>query len=146
MQNLICLIFIGADPLATLNCTIISTSLTTLSTDGGVIVNGTQNVTIYCVCMWNNVVVGGTTWFFPNTTQIPVQSSARPGTPYINYIIPFPLFFPTFINPYAGIYSCGPYNDFTRVSSEGDNITLNIAGMRQCISNCNCTAWGDFTL
>jgi len=58
----------------TSTCDIISTSLTTLTTDGGVIFNGTQNMIIYCLCMRNNVAVAGARWFFPNGTQVRTEA------------------------------------------------------------------------
>ena len=118
----------AANTSAQRDCTIISTSLTNLTTDGGVIIDGTQNVIIYCLCMINNIVVGGARWFFSNGTRIRLQSPSRPGSPYFINNIPTPLIIPSFVHPYDGTYSCGPSNDIKRVSSEGDTITLILPG------------------
>ena len=82
--------------------------------------------------MNNNIVVGGARWFFPNGDQVRIQSLSRPGSPYFINNIPTPLIIPSFVHPYDGTYSCGPSNDFDRVSSEGNNITLTLAGISNC--------------
>ena len=127
------MIFTAAGLSAQRDCTIISTSFTNLTTDGGVIIDGTQNVTIYCLCMINHIVVSGARWFFPNGTRVRIQSPLRPGSPYFRNIIPTPLIIPSFVHPYDGTYGCGPGSDFSRVSSYGDTITLTLSGMS---SNC----------
>jgi len=91
-------------------CTIISTSPTTLTTYGGAIVNGTQNVIIYCLCMRNNVAVAGARWFFPNHTQVRTATHrlTRANDPYFRNIIPSVLVIRKFVHPYDGTYYCGP--------------------------------------
>jgi len=113
------------------NCTIISTSLTTLTTDGGVIFIGTENVIIYCLCMRNNVAVGGARWFFPNGTQVrtEIHYLTRPNDPYFKNNVPSVLVIRKYIHPYNGTYSCGPTRNFDDVKSQGDNISLTLAGM-----------------
>ena len=103
-----------------------------MTTDGGVIIDGTQNVIMYCLCMRNNIVVGGARWFFPNGDRVRIQSPSRPGSPYFINNIPTPLIIPSFVHPYDGTYSCGPSTDFNRVLSEGDTITLTLASMNNC--------------
>jgi len=112
-------------------CTIISTSLTTLTTDGGVIFNGTQNMIIYCLCMKNNLALGGARWFFPNRTQVRTETHrlTRPNDPYYRNIVPSVLIIREFVHPYNGTYSCGPNDVFNLVSSQGDTISLTLAGM-----------------
>jgi len=117
-------------------CDIISTSLTTLTTDGGVIFNGTQNVIIYCLCMKNHVARPGVRWFFPNDSQVRTETHAltRPSDPYFRNIVPTPLIIREFVYPYNGTYSCGPSSEFPRVSSEGDTISLILASMNNFIT------------
>jgi len=112
-------------------CTIISTSLTTLTTDGGVIFNGTQNVIIYCLCMRNNVAVAGARWFFPNGTQVRTETHAdtRPNDPYFRNIIPSVLIIRKFVHPYNGTYGCGSSTNIDSVSSHGDTISITVVGM-----------------
>ena len=123
-------ILLVADTSLNSNCTIISTSLTTLTTDGGVLVNGTQNVTIYCLCMLGDVVMDGARWFFPDSSQVRVQAHAdyQPGGPYYLNILPTPLIIPNFINPYDGTYRCGPSSSFDNAVLFGDSITLTLGG------------------
>ena len=127
--------FTGANSVQT-TCTIISTNLPTLTTDGGVIFNGTQNVIIYCLCMRNNVAVAGARWFFPNGTQVRTENHpyTGPNDPYFRNIIPIPLVIRKFIHPYNGTYGCGPNSLFDYVSSHRDTINLTLAGM----NNFNC--------
>ena len=121
-------VHIDANISAQRDCTIISTSLSYLTTDGGVIIDGTQNVIIYCLCMINNIVIGGARWFFPNGDRVRVQSPSRPGSPYFINNIPTPLIIPSFVHPYDGAYSCGP----GYLSSDRDTITLTLAGISNC--------------
>lgn len=111
------------------NCTIISTSLTNLTTDGGEVIDGARNVIIYCVCMMNNITTGGARWFFPNGTRIRIQSPQKPGSPYYINNIPTPLIFPSFVYPYAGTYGCGFTKYFKTVALHGDTIDLTLSGM-----------------
>jgi len=125
------LIFIDADVGGQPNCTIISTSLTTLTTDGGAIVNGTENVIIYCLCMGNNVAVAGARWFFPNGIQICTEthSTTGPNDPYFRNNVPSVLVIRKFIPPYNGTYRCGPSSSFSNAFTQGDAINLTLAGM-----------------
>jgi len=88
-------------------CTIILTSLTTLTTDGGVIFDGTQNVIIYCLCMRDDVAVAGTRWFFPNRTQIRTENHrlTRPDNPYFRNNVPSALVICKFVYPYLAFVS-----------------------------------------
>jgi len=112
-------------------CSIISTSLTTLSTAGGVITNGTQNVVIYCLCMRGHVVVPGARWFFPNYSQVrvPTFRGYISGSPYYFNVIPTPLIIPTFVHPYNGTYKCILGSGIFHNEQYGDNISLTITGI-----------------
>jgi len=127
--------FLDVDTSVQPTCTIISTSLTTVTTDGGVIFNGTQNVIIYCLCMRKNVAVAGTRWFFPNGTQVRIETNrlTRPNDPYFRNNVPSVLVIRRFIHPYNGTYGCGPSSNFASVSSQGDIINLILAGMNSLI-------------
>ena len=146
------MIFTDFDTSNKYNCTIISTSLTTLTTDGGVLADGTQNVTIYCLCMESNVVVGGARWFFPNGTQVRTETHrlTGPNDPYYRNIIPAPLFIPEFVHPYDGTYSCGPSSNFVDVKTEGDTINLTLLGINNTVhspaSTCTITPLNPTTL
>jgi len=113
-------------------CDIISTNLTTLTTDGGVIFNGTQNVIIYYLCMRDNVAVGGARWFFPNRNQVRTETHwlTRPNGPYYKNVIPTPLIIQKFVHPYIGTYGCGHTRHFSTVSV---TINLTLAGMNSLI-------------
>ena len=124
-------LFTDADFSVPSTCTIFSTSLSTLTTDGGVIFNGTQNVIIYCLCMKIDVIRPGVRWFFPDNTQVRTETNLAtgPNDPYFRNIVPTPLIIREFVHPYNGTYSCGPSTDFGRVLLEGDTISLILASM-----------------
>jgi len=86
-------------------------------------------VIIYCLCLRNNVAVAGARWFFPNGTQVRVEthSATRPNDPYFRNTIPSVLVIQKFVHPYNGTYSCGPTNNFHGLSSQGDTISLTLA-------------------
>ena len=118
-------------------CNIISTSLPTLTTPGGMIPSGTQNVILYCICTNDNIAVGPTIWFF-NGVQVPRTTADGSGNPYYRNNVPSPLIIPLFVAPHNGTYSCGPNTNFSYVSSNGDNITLELPGMSMLHKN----TWG----
>ena len=107
-------------------CNIVSTNVATVTATGGAIAYGTQNVIIYCLCIRDNIaVVGGTTHWFLNGTQI-TETTAANGGPYLRKVVPSQLIIPSFVNPYNGTYSCGSSNDFSTASS---HINLTLAGV-----------------
>ena len=85
-------------------CDIYSPSLTTT---GGVmyIPNGTQSVTIYCICRIANVAVGPIYWYF-NGTRITLTQYDGSGNPYTRDNVPSPLIIPSFNATHAGKYVC----------------------------------------
>ena len=119
-----------ADPGGSVNCSIASTNLPTVTAAGGVIANGTQNVILYCLCMRVNsiVTVGQTTWFF-NGVQITLTQDDGSGNPYSRNNVPSTLSIPSFVTPHDGNYSCTHNDDFNEVTTLGDTITLTLTGM-----------------
>ena len=107
-------------------CTIISTSLPTVTTPSGVITNGTQNVILYCICMEDNVAVGPTEWFL-NNSQVTLTEDDGSGNPYARNNVPGPLIIPSFVTGTIGTYQCRSLT--ASVSSPGDTITLTLLGM-----------------
>ena len=107
-------------------CTIISTSLPTVTTPSGVIASGTQNVILYCVCMEDNVAVGPTTWSF-NGTEVTLTEDDGSGNPYARNNVPGPLIIPSFVTGTVGTYQCRATT--ISVPSPGDTITLTLPGM-----------------
>jgi len=81
--------------------------------------------------MRNNVAVAGARWFFPNGTRVrtEIHSATGPNDPYYKNIIPSQLVIRKFVHPYNGTYGCGPSTTFVIGSSEGDTISLTLAGM-----------------
>ena len=104
------------------SCNIISTSLPTLTTPGGVITNGTQNVILYCVCVQDNVAVGPTTWFF-NGVRVNRTEDDGSGAPYSRNNVPSPLIIPSFVTGNDGTYCCRSEGSFVIPTSD-DTITL----------------------
>ena len=111
---------------STRTCTIISTSLPTVTTPSGVIASGTQNVILYCICMEDNVAVGPTTWNF-NGTGVTLTEDNGSGNPYSRNNVPGPLIIPFFGTGTVGTYQCR--SSTASVSSPGDTITLTLPGM-----------------
>ena len=107
-------------------CTIISTSLPSLTASSErIITRGTQNVILYCVCEIDNVVVGPTFWFFDGALVTLTENDGS-GNPYLRDNVPSPLIIPSFDYPHGGNYSCGPTNIFDVVSTQRDTITLTL--------------------
>jgi len=93
------------------SCTITPINhLTTLTVDGGVLADETQNVKIECRCMNDsNVTLTSARWFDPNNMRIFLQNNAPNGAPYRissdrgTLAI---LVIPTFNDSYTGTYTC----------------------------------------
>ena len=109
-------------------CTIISTSLPTLTCPSGVITSGTQNVILYCICMTDNVTVGPTYWFF-NGTRVTLTKDDGSGNPYSRDNVPSPLIIPLFVTGHDGTYHCESSPLFDAMRTKEDNITLILQGM-----------------
>ena len=107
-------------------CTIISTSLPTVTTPSGVIASGTQNVTLYCICMEDNVAVGPTDWLF-NGTLVMLTEDDGSGNPYARNNVPGPLIIPSFVTGTIGTYRCRSAT--VSVPSPGNTINLTLSGM-----------------
>ena len=116
------------------SCNIISTNLPTVTTPGGVITNGTQNVILYCICVQENVAVGPTLWYF-NGVQVTLTEDDESGAPYFRNNVPSPLIIPSFVTGNDGIYHCGSV--FTIIPTPDDTITLlgmyHIVGFIYCL-------------
>ena len=112
-------------------CSIISTNLPTLTADGGEIINGTQNVIIYCLCLRDNTAaVGGAIWFLSDGTAVRRDDNqVQTDSIYYRNVMPSQLIIPTFVNPFDGTYGCVQSADFDDVSMRGDTITLNLTSM-----------------
>ena len=94
---------IYAGPTATSRvCRIYSPSLTT---NGGMIdiLNGTQNVILYCICTRNDIAVGPAIWSFGSTA---VPTTASGNNPYSRVNVPAPLIIPSFTASHGGTYRC----------------------------------------
>ena len=104
------------------SCTIF-TSLPTLTAPGGVIANGTQNVTLYCICVEDNIAVGPTTWFF-NGAEVTLTQDDGNSNPYSRNNVPSPLIIPSFISGNDGNYSCETQGNF--ISSPNNTIILTL--------------------
>jgi len=90
-------------------CTITPTSPNDLSATGGVLSDGTQNVTIECECVDDDGTrLAKVRWFFPDNTTVETSPDVLNGSPYrINNKRLHTLVIPTFNDSYDGIYSCG---------------------------------------
>ena len=87
------------------------------------ILNGTQNVILYCICRRNNdVAVGPTTWFINGTA---VTTTASGDNPYYRNNVPSPLIIPLFTATHAGTYGCG--------SNDSPRVTIDLAGSYICV-------------
>ena len=92
-------------------CTITAVNPTTLTAAGGVLANGTENVTIRCNCTdGNGIVVDPVRWYYPTGSKVRHSTRVSPGQPYrrkdpdeANVL----LLIPTFSDFYDGIYTCG---------------------------------------
>ena len=97
-----------------------------MTTPGGVITNGTQNVILYCICTIANVAVGPTRWLF-NGDQVTLTEDDGSGSPYSRDNVPSPLIIPSFITGNDGIYRCE--SDGNIISTPDDTITLALLGI-----------------
>ena len=116
------LFYIIDAPVTNRTCNITSTNLPALTTPGGVITNGTQNVILYCICAQENVAVGPTMWFF-NGVQVTLTADDGSGAPYSRNNVPSPLIIPSFVTGNDGTYRCGSENTVV-ISTSDDTITL----------------------
>ena len=116
----------GRDNIQT-NCSIISTSLPTVTAAGGVIANGTQNVILYCICYRSDVALAPILWYF-NDVQVTLTGDNGRGDPYYRDTAPSALIIPSFVTGHDGNYSCGNPN-INDVSLHGDTIILTLPGM-----------------
>jgi len=106
------------------SCTITSTSPGDLT--GGVIADGTINVTIECRCMEENGDPLRARWFDPNNVRIPLQWAAGPNYPYRendDTIGNVTLFIPTFSDFTSGVYTCGDSANYNAIST---SVTINL--------------------
>ena len=92
-------------------CSIYSPSLTT-NGERIDIPSGTQNVILYCICMRNNVAVGGAVWSFGSTT---VTTIASGNNPYTRDNVPAALIIPSFNADHVGTYSCVNVNGIATI-------------------------------
>ena len=97
-------------------CTITPINPTSLSTAGGVLPNGTENVMMRCNCTDDDgIVINTVRWYYPDGRLVPrfIGSSDSPNTPHITRPSDdtddrnVTLVIPTFNDSYDGKYTCG---------------------------------------
>ena len=91
------------------SCNTTAVNPASLTSDRGVLNNGTLNVTIECRCVDNkNRPIKNIKWFFQNGSQVLNISSVPTGAPYLmtNKKIAM-LIIPVFNDTYKGNYTCG---------------------------------------
>ena len=114
-------------------CTITPINPTTLTTAGGVLASGTENVMIQCNCTDHQFIFGvapNVTWYDPSGINL-LFSNSVPKTPHItsdgddtNIV----LVIPTFNDSYDGTYTCGEKDDNYPPGAPNATITLTIDG------------------
>ena len=111
-------------------CIITPINPTTLTTAGGVLASGTENVMIRCNCTYyNGTVIDRVSWYDPDGTRLLVSDNDNyvAGTPYYNREpndINIALVIPTFNDSYDGTYYCG--RRFSRGPPEPPNAVVNL--------------------
>ena len=112
-------------------CTITPLYPATLTATGGVVVSGTTNVMIQCVCP----VTGDqfVRWYNTSKDYLTQSNHQRyvTGSPYFipndpNGRTNVTLVIPTFTNSYIGTYHCGIFINDTRFGQPSINVTLTI--------------------
>ena len=112
-------------------CSIVSTSLPTLTTPSGVIADGAENVILYCICLLNNInVAAGPTMWFINGTAI-TDTLPNGNNPYYRNNVPSPLIIPLFGASNVGTYRC--QSEATTPTPDDDRITLMLPCMYSCV-------------
>ena len=122
-------------------CTITPINPTTLTTAGGVLASGTENVMIQC----NNCtddggeVLSRVRWYDPDGTRIRTSTNNIyvPGTPYFTRVNDANddsiLVIPTFNDSYDGTYTCGERVDSGKLPGPPNAaVTLTIDGKSVC--------------
>ena len=102
------------DVLAQGGCTITPINPTTLTTAGGVLASGTENVTIRCNnCTDDDGTLNRVRWYDPDGNRLvrPGNKDYVPGTPHFTRVdnadSDITLVIPTFNDSYDGTYTCG---------------------------------------
>ena len=126
-----------ADPLSFYTtCTIVSTNLPGLTTAGGPVINGTENLIIYCICMRKSesdiVAVGPTIWSRDNGQVTLTTTDETDGNPYYRNTVPSPLIIPSFTATHVDTYRC-------RSGSPGDIVddVIILTAQGMCYYNIN---------
>ena len=103
------------------SCTITPTSPDDLDPTGGVLDNGTVNVTIECRCVdGNGDPPAKVRWFDPNMNRVPGGRNAVPGDPYSdndNANGHSTLIISTFSGSTSGLYTCGDNNEYAAITT-----------------------------
>ena len=119
------------------SCTITPINPTTLTTAGGVLPNGTENVMIQCNCSDNyGDVITSLGWWYPDGLpgrRLAPRADPGDGTPY--YTRPssdgnnknVTLVIPTFNDSYGGNYTCGRRRSGSLISPTA-SVSLTIGG------------------
>ena len=118
-------------------CTIASTNLPGLTTAGGPVPNGTENLIIYCICTRMSesdiVAVGPTIWSRDNGQVTLAETDETNADTYYRNNVPSPLIIPSFTATHVDRYRCR--SGSAGASNVDDNITLTAQGM--CYYNIN---------
>ena len=115
-------------------CTITPINPTTLTTAGGVLASGTENVMIQCNCTDDDgTVVNPVRWYDPDGTRLLVSgySNYVAGTPYYRREpdnTNIALVIPTFNDSYDGTYTCGGRVSYGLPGPPNAVVILTIAG------------------
>ena len=100
---------------------------------GGAIIDGTENVIIYCLCIRNNVAVGTTARWYFNGIRITRDSNTN-NQPYLRSVVPSQFIIPSFTSITVGRYSCSHTNTFFEASSSHIDLTSPGKYVRMCIN------------
>ena len=119
---------------------------TTLTAGGGVLANGTENVTILCNCTANGVEVEFVRWYRDGYQLVTFNNkNYMAGSPY--YTRPYPhgdiypdnryitLVIPIFTDSYDGTYTCGRRLDDLQLGTPNVSVDLTISEIGELMSN-----------
>ena len=123
------------DVSAQASCTVTPINPTTLTTAGGVLPNGTENVMIRCNCLDDDGdVITTIRWYGPDGNRIPriaINGSSTVGTPHFTRASDnrnITLVIPTFNDSYDGNYTCGRRRGIDELQAPTVTVSLTIGG------------------
>ena len=133
MQTVTYFVYPVVDISAHGGCTITPINPTTLTTAGGVLASGTENVMIKCNCTDDDgMVVDRVRWYDPDGTRLLVNTHHGyiNGTPYFRKApdnANILLVIPTFNDSYDGTYTCGRRGASLPVAAPNATVELAIS-------------------